>query len=163
MQELKAHLKRMKAIEPDRSFAVRAKYEILARNNKEDSRAFTLPAFSFQFTRASLLTWGGIGLTAILLGIVVATPILFPKPTLSASLSTDTLLSEYGNLPINIQLREITYDQTVNQTISSAITEVRDTKTQHLSSDLIAAEAKTAATPAASTTDVDALLNQVIK
>ena len=161
MNKLKAQLKQLRTIEPDRDFAIRAKYAILADRRDAHHFSFALPKFSF--TRNSMLAWSGAGLTVALLLIVIILPLAFAKPTLSASLSPETLISEYGNLPINIQLKEIKYDQTVSQTISSAITEVSDTKTKHLNSDVINLEAQNASLMNdASTTSVDALLNQVI-
>lgn len=160
MNKIKAQLKHLRTIEPDRDFAIRAKYAIL--RDQRDARTFSFALSKFSFTRSSAWAWSGAGLTVALLLIVVLLPFAFPKPTLSASLSPETLINEYGNLPINIQLKEITYDQSVSQTISSAITEVSNTKTKHLNADLINAEAKNAIPSDASTTNVDTLLNQVI-
>jgi hypothetical protein len=160
MNKLKAQLKHLRTIEPDRDFAIRAKFAILSDRRDAHHFPFVLPKFSF--TRNAVLAWSGAGLTVALLLIVVILPLAFAKPTLSASLSPETLINEYGNLPINIQLKEIKYDQTVSQTISSAITEVSDTKTKHLNLDLINIEAESAIQDDASTTSVDALLNQVI-
>ena len=156
MNNIKDQLKLLRAIEPDRNFAIRAKFEILAPTR---SRSFSFPTFAIH--RNAILAWSGAGLTAILL-FVVAIPLFFPKPSMSASLSTETLINEYGSLPINIQLKEIKYDQTVNQTISSAITEVSNTKTKHLNSDILSSEAQKATMKSVTTTNVDALLNQAI-
>lgn len=161
MNKLKSQLKHLRTIEPDRDFAIRTKFAILT--DRRDTRHFSLMLPKFSFTRNSVLAWGGAGLTIALLLIVVILPLAFAKPTLSASLSPDTLISEYGNLPINIQLKEIKYDQTVSQTIASAITEVSDVSTKHLNSDLISKEANNAALDDARATSVDALLNQVIQ
>ncbi|MCX6788298.1 MAG: hypothetical protein NTZ36_00230 [Candidatus Jorgensenbacteria bacterium] len=159
MINIKEQLKQLRTIEPDRDFAIRAKYAIIGNRDIRES-SFSLPRFSFSRNAWAL---SGAGLTAILLLIIVAVPLAFPKPTLSASLSPETLIGEYGNLPINIQLKEITYEQTVSQTISSAISEVSDTKTSHLNSDLINSEAqKNASIDDTGAKNVDTLLNQVI-
>ncbi|MEK7089384.1 MAG: hypothetical protein AAB920_01040 [Patescibacteria group bacterium] len=164
MNKLKAQLRQLRTIEPDRDFAIRAKYAILSDRRDARGFSFALPKFSLPslFARNAVLAWSGAGLTVALLLLVIVLPLAFARPTLSASLSPETLISEYGNLPINIQLKEIKYDQIVSQTISSAITEVSDTKTKHLNSDLINEEAQNALFSNASTTSVDALLNQVI-
>ena len=157
MNNIKDQLKQLRAIEPDRDFAIRAKFEILAPTK---SRGFSLfPKLNIH--RNVMLAWSGAGLTVMLL-LVIAVPLFFPKPSMSASLSTETLINEYGNLPINIQLKEIKYDQTVNQTISSAITEVSNTKTKHLNSDILSSEAQNATIKNVETQNVDALLNQAI-
>lgn len=160
MNNIKSQLKRLKAIEPDRDFVIRAKYAFISSMQPTHNTVHALPRFAN--IRAMSWAWTGAGLTIALLLAVVAIPFAFPKPSLSASLSPDTLISEYGNLPINIQLKEITYGQDVNQTISSAITEVSDTKTKHLNSDVISSEAKNASIEDPSVKNVDSLLNQVI-
>lgn len=156
MNNIKDQLKQLRAIQPDRDFAIRAKFEILAPAR---TQGFSFPKFSIH--RNMVLAWSGVGLTALLL-LVVMIPLFFPKPTLSASLSTETLINEYGSLPINIQLKEIKYDQAVNQTISSAITEVSNTKTKHLNSNILSSEAQKATVKSVDTKNVDALLNQAI-
>lgn len=159
MNNIKSQLKRLKTIEPDRDFAIRAKYAVLSPRGTQHS-SFALP--QLPFVRNSLWAWAGAGLSAALLLVVIILPFAFPKPTLSASLSPEDLINEYGGLPINIQLKEIKYDQTVNQTISSAITEVSDTKTKHLNSAIINSEANNASLNDTNAKNVDALLNQVI-
>lgn len=160
MDNLQRQLKLLRAIEPDRDFALRAKMEIL-RTAPNETRGISLPSF-IRTLRTPAFAWSGFALTAVLIVVVVGTPILFPKPTMSASLSADTLLEEYNSLPINIQLKEISYDQTVNQTVSSAISEVSDTKTKHLNSELINSEANKVAPVDATTSNVDSLLDQAI-
>lgn len=160
MNNIKSQLKRLKTIEPDRDFAIRAKYAVLSSAHSAHRSSFAFPQFSFA---RNSVAWVGAGLSAALLLVAIILPFAFPKPSLSASLSPEDLINEYGSLPINIQLKEIKYDQTVNQTISSAITEVSDTKTKHLNSDIINSEAKNASlNDASSTKNVENLLNQVI-
>lgn len=157
MNNIKDQLKQLRTIEPDRAFAIRAKYEILAPAKSQGLSLFP----KLNIHRNVLLAWSGAGLTAVLL-FVVTIPLFFPKPTLSASLSTETLMNEYGSLPINIQLKEIKYDQAVNQTIASAITEVSNTKTKHLNSTILNSEAQKATIKSVETKNVDTLLNQAI-
>lgn len=157
MEHTKAQLKTLKAIFPDRSFVLRAKHAILneTRPAATFSRSFTLPTFSW--------TWISASLSVALVAAIAIIPLAFPKPTFSASLNSEVITNEFSDLPINIQLKEITYEQRMSQTITSAISEVSDTTTKHLNAAIINTEAQNASSSEASTTkDVDALLQQVL-
>ncbi len=157
MEHIKSQLKQLKAIAPDREFAARAKLQILGETR---APSFALPRVSLPHT----ISWGwlGAGLTTALVAIVMVIPLAFPEPTFSASLNAENIANEYGNLPINIQLKEISYEQRVNQTIASALTEVSDTKVKHLNADILKTEQAETMLPESSTTDVDAMLQQIM-
>ena len=157
MEHIKSQLKALKAITPDREFAVRAKRAILG---EERIALHAVPRFAMP--RLSSWGWLGAGLTTAMLVVVTIVPLAYPEPTFSASLNPENITKEYGNLPINIQLKEISYEQRVNQTIASAITEVSDTKVKHLNADILKTEQRGAALSESSTTDVDALLEQIM-
>ncbi len=156
MEHIKRQLKTLNAIAPDREFAARAKARIVGETRTAPS--FTLPRVALP--HISFWSYAGAGLTAMLLLVITAIPLAFPNPT-AASLNPENLVNEYGNLPINIQLKEITYEQGVNQAIASALSEVSDTKMKHLNASLLKAEQPTS-TLDTTTTDVDAMLQQIM-
>ena len=151
-------LKKLKYIEPDRGFVLRARNEIFVGSKPAFSITPRIPAFAIP-----MWAWSGAALTALLVGVSFIVPMMFPRPAFSASLNMNTLASEYGNLPINIQLKEITYEQSMNQAVASAITEVTDTKTQHLNKELLQTEEQSAAFTETSSTQIDSLLETVLQ
>lgn len=157
MEHIKSQLKGLKAITPDREFAARAKLQILG---KQRSSMLALPRV-VSMPHISPWGWLGAGLTTALLAVITIIPLAFPRPTLSASLNVENLANEYGNLPINIQLKEISYEQRMNQTITSALSEVSGTKVKHLNMDILKTEQQSTLLES-STTDVDAMLQQIM-
>ncbi len=155
MEHIKSQLKQLKAITPDRDFAARAKLQILGG---ERPAIVTLPHFSMS---RSSWAWIGAGLSIALIAVVMMIPLAFPEQTY-ASLDVGNIANEYGNLPINIQLKEISYEQNVNRTIATALTEVSDTKATHLNAEILKTEQAQTALPESSTTDVDAMLQQIM-
>jgi hypothetical protein len=76
--------------------------------------------------------------------------------------SAEALSNEFNNLSVNIELRQITYNQNVNQTISSALTEITNNKLNHLNPAVLQSESSSVDPTAApaSNPQIDALLNQ---
>lgn len=156
MEHIKSQLKQLKAITPDRDFAARAKLQILG--GERQTVVAALPRFSVS---RSSWAWLGAGLSTALIAVVMMIPLAFPEQTY-ASLNVENIANEYGNLPINIQLKEISYEQNVNQTIATALTEVSDTKIKHLNTEILKTEQAETLLPESSTTDVDAMLQQIM-
>jgi hypothetical protein len=121
------------------------------------------PSYQFALPRFNVWSLSGAGLSVALLLVIVIMPFAFPQPSLSASLNAETIIKEFSNLPINIQLKEITYEQKVNQTITSAISEVSDTKIQHLNASILKTEQEQAMFPEMGTSSVDLMLEQVMQ
>lgn len=129
--DLTQQLKRLRAIEPDRRFVARSRNLIL-------TPAPTAPVP----LRWPLVAWatGGVAITATLVVLLATPQFSAPQRVLASSLNQVTLESEFNNLPINIQLQEISYNQSLNQTIASAIHEIGDSSTSHLNRDLLESE-----------------------
>jgi hypothetical protein len=155
MQEYIHQLKRLRSIAPDRAFLVRSKNNILASQKRA---VFGLPKFKIP-------VWAFAGLTAVAiftLGVSLSLSLFSPKPALSA-LDSEKLNSEFENLGINIQLREIGYNQSVEQTINSAISEIGNTGTRHLNGSLIEQEEKNIESGFNENSDIDKLLETLIQ
>ncbi len=155
---LTTQLKKLSTIEPDPRFAARARKAVLASRP-----GYAGIRVSFSFSAFPMWAWSGAALTTLLVGTIVLIPLALPRPTLSASFNAESLSSEYENLPINIQLKEIRYEQTVNQAITSAITEATDTNMKHLNTSLIQSEEKDAALAATEDVKINALLDSVLQ
>ncbi|MEK7630034.1 MAG: hypothetical protein AAB432_01455 [Patescibacteria group bacterium] len=115
-------LKKLKLIEPDPVFLKKSRVLILSAKSVNTS-AFRWP----------VLVWTMSSVFAVLIiGFIVSISILPAKPVLSAALDTQSLNNEFTNLNISIQLQEINYDQSVGQTINSAIGEIKNNAVKHL-------------------------------
>lgn len=100
------------------------------------------------------------GITAVILLILVVGSNL-SQPIIS-SLDEDRLNKELGNLNINIQLREISYQQKINQTIASALNEISDNDVRHLNQSLLETEQNDINLDDSANPEIDNLLNQII-
>lgn len=148
--DLKTQLKKLNAITPDRAFVAHSRQMIL-KNAGNDALAFVwsptllVPAF------------------AVLIIFLGAFLQYFSRPITVSAFDEQSITQEFDST-VGASLQEITANQTINQTISSAITEIGDTKTSHLSPTLLQTEAHYAdfTDISTSTEDVDSLLNQVL-
>jgi hypothetical protein len=148
-------LKTLKTIAPDEGFAQR-------------SRTFILSAVPDQTTRRQVrfIPWlqfaGALAFAALLLLISPLLP--SAQPVLSSSLDPARLANEFNGLSVNLQLQEVHYQQGTNQTVTSAMNEIVDTKTRHLNPDTLNAE-----TPSLdplenqTATDIEILLEEVTR
>lgn len=129
-----AQLKVLKNIAPNEEFARRSRALLIAHPPERRSMFF-MPRY---FKLAGVLTFAAL--------LLVLSP-LFPssQPALSSSLDATRLAGEFNNLAVNIQLREIRYQQGANQTVASAVNEIADTRTNHLNPSTITKEMPTLA------------------
>ncbi|GEM_PF-3021719 len=107
------------------------------------------------------LEWAG-ALTFALMFLFVATFSLPAKPTLSASLNEELLSGELAELPINIELQELTYRASTERTLESAIAEITETEGAHLNSSVLSSEFSSLEA-ASSSSDIDVLLDKVLE
>lgn len=157
--QLLQQLKRLKAIRPDPTWVAATRGAFAGSPPK---------AVLFFWNRPSVLRWAapaaaGLALLAFAaLSPGLRTPI---PPAVAAALDTQNLSTEFQNLPINIELSKIGYQDSANATVASAITEITDTRTRHLSPPLLQAEIQKLSLPADTPTPdntIDQMLNQVI-
>lgn len=159
-ENLILQLKKLKAIEPNADFKTKSRRLLFAHTaipeTATKSAVFAIP-----------WRWNFAPIFGALLIIVIGTIVLLSpsKTPAVASLNTENLTQELKDLTINIQLQDVSYTQNVNQTIASALTEISDIKTKHLSPSLLQSEEQgldgTDSTDTQSA--IDTLLNSVIK
>jgi hypothetical protein len=154
-QDILEQLKSLKAITPDADFAARTRRLILAFPVTEKR----WPAFfNFSWTKVA---FGTLAIVAV----IVVTVILPGLPKTVPIASAEALSNEFNNLSVNIELRQITYNQNVNQTIASALAEITNNKLNHLNPAILQSESSSVdpTMSPVSNPQIDALLNQVTK
>lgn len=147
-ESLTTQLKGLKRIAPHPAQRARGRAMLLAALEPRMS-----PWHSFQ--------WAGALAFALVL-LFVATFSLPAKPTLSASLNEDLLTGELADLPINIELQELTYRAATERALTSAIAEIGETEAPHLNSSVLSSELSSLETESTSS-QVDALLDAVLQ
>lgn len=151
-EEIIKQLKTLREINPDSGFVSRTR------------RNFSSPT-STPSRVILLFSWKYIGAFAMIIIMVFAIPLFFmPEQTL-ASLDSETISKEIHTLPINVQLEEIRYNDSVQNTISDAISEASNTDTSHLNTSLLEKEGSSSLQTKNNEIEknVDDLLNEVIK
>lgn len=146
-------LKNLRTIEPDNGFVLRTR-------NIFTPTTTTTPPRSFSF-----FNWRYASAFAFVLICVVLTVPFFaftPEETL-ASLDTKLLASEIQSLPINVELKELNYNQKAQDIITIAVSEVSNTYTSHLNESLILKEEEIIKAEKEVSSNIDDLLKQVIQ
>ncbi len=146
-------LRKLRSIEPDSGFMSVSRRTILAFRKQEP--IFAWPSFSFKLAGAFA------GLVAVLITSIA----LFSGNSASTALASPEVLNkEFSSLNINVELQEIDYRQNVNQTITSAISEISSNKASHLNQDVLNSESNNLDLNASGTDpQIDQLLNSVIQ
>lgn len=121
-------IKLLKEVKPDPAFVERARNLVLTA--KPHLRL--VPSWAT-----------GVALVAVIL-ILIGSGILFSSgnPSISSSLKKDSLVEEFNKMDINLQIDEITYSQDIHKTIASALTEISDSKANHMNPSILEAEKK---------------------
>ena len=116
MEKVLEKLKKLREIEPDKSYALESKGIILASpiHNK------TLPYLPLTLIFGSCL----------ILFLVI---LFYPSAPTVASLDKDILEKEIGNLGLTIQLAEIEYHQEIDDVISLALKEISNENNEEVS------------------------------
>ncbi len=151
--DLKTQLKNLNAIGPDPVFVARTRVTLLKHMHKEEAPKFAWRSFAFLAPAFAAVV--------IVLGSLYQ---YFSAPVTVSAFDAQSITQEF-NASVGAPLDDLTNSQTVNQTITSAITEISDTKTPHLSPTLLQSEMQYASldSTGTSTDNVDSLLNQVIQ
>lgn len=158
-KEIISQLEKLKSVNPDQAFFLRSKKTVLAIE-PERQRFLGFGLFSPMFLGGAFVV-----LLAVAAGFLVFfSPAITGMPAY-ASLNSENLNKELDSLTINIQLQEIQYRQSIEKTVNSALHEVGNSETRHLSRDVLEQE-KSAfnALPSSSTSSktIDALLDKII-
>jgi len=150
-------LKSLQTIEPDNGFVFRTRNLFVPATIATvniSPRPFSI--FNWQYASAFAL---------VLISVIVIPFFMFTPEETLASLDTQALTSEIHSLPINVQLEELKYNETAQETITTAVSEASNTDTNHLNTSLIRREGEiiNAINEEEVETNVDDLLNQVIQ
>lgn len=153
-EHLIKQLKSLQTIEPDNGFVLRTRNIFVPTPISSATPSRTFSIFNWQYASAF----------ALVLVCVLAIPFfaLTPEETL-ASLDTQILTSEIHSLPINVQLQELKYNETTQDTITKAVSEALNTDTNHLDRSLIIKEEEGISIETEIETNVDDLLNKVLQ
>ncbi len=151
MKDLAKQLKTLDTIEPDEHFVAGLRRTIFAVPKSRKSVWEILPLWATAFAM-------------LVVSIVTATSLTKPDRALSAVENPGLLSQEFDSLSINVELQAITYHQTVDQTIVSALNEISSNKMRHLNQELLQSEEKRFDVPVGegNNTQIDTLLNKVI-
>ena len=144
-------LNNLKPIAPDAVFVKKCRDALLSVRTKK-SPVFNWPVF----------VWSG-AFAVLALAVSISVVLTAPKQAVSASLDPNKLNKEFNNLAINIQLQEISYRQNINQTITSALSEISDTNTKHLNKAILEKEKNDLNASQPQEQKIDELLETVIK
>lgn len=136
-------LKKLQTIQPDRAFLVRGR-----KTFETQTYIWQVPRWAF----ASLAIVGALAIFTVL-------PAILPFSESSTALSADAIQKEFDNLSIGVQLKELEYNQ--EDSIVSALNEVRETRARHLNTDLLNQESALGDLPVSNGAEIDALLKQI--
>lgn len=147
-----SQLRKLNAIEPDCGFMMRSRATFVPQMATPSIMPVAIPR-----NRVWLFSIAG-ACAALLLTIVISSSVSRPQTVFASSLDQTSITNELDGLSINIQLEQITYEREVNKTIVSAIEEISDTETNHLSPRVLEVEQENF--PAVETTNpqIDKLL-----
>jgi len=151
MKNLAKQLKTLSVIEPDVEFVAATRRGILVVPGKRRSMWGVAPLWATAFAMLNV-------------SIITATSLTRPSPALSAVENPELLSQEFNNLTINVELEAITYRQTVDQTIASALNEISSNTMRHLNKELLQSEEERfdVLIEAGNNSEIDTLLNKVI-
>jgi len=147
--DITEQLRALRRVQPHAGFAARSRANLLALQRPRVS-----PWGAFR--------WAGALAFAVAF-LFLATFALPPKPTLSASFNEGVLTGELENLPVNIELRELSYRAVTERAISSAIAEIGETEGAHLNSDILSSELSTLEPALQGGAEIDTLLDEVLQ
>lgn len=149
-QEIIYKLNKLKGIEPDPTFVKKCRFLILEKASQKPVLVLW-----------PRLIW--IGALAGLL-LIIALPNLINRKQLNAASlnNVERLSREFNELTINIQLKEISYQQNINQAIASALTEISDTQVKHLNQSVLQEENNNFNVPDDQNQKINDLLDKVI-
>jgi hypothetical protein len=142
-KDLIQELKNLQAIQPDRAFLARGR-----KNFETQAYAWPMPRWAL----ASLTVVGAFVVFTVL-------PAILPFSESSTALSADAIQKEFDNLSIGVQLKELEYNQ--EDSIVSALNEIRETRSSHLNTDLLNQESSLGDLPVSNEEEINRLLKQI--
>jgi hypothetical protein len=162
MEEMwKQQLKRLRDITPDAAWSAKTKRAVFASRAPEVLTP-RIPVSIFSFPR---LLW--VGVPVVVLMLLFTSVYFFASPSQGAisSLDKDNLNTEFNSLSLNVHLQSVSYKDSANSAVASALQEITDTGAKHLSPALLESEIEILQLDTNLPTQeksIDELLNEVI-
>lgn len=157
----KQQLKRFRDITPDATWSAKTKRAVLSSRIPET----LVPRVSISIFSFPRLLW--IGVPVVVIMFLFTSIYFFASPSQGAisSLDTDKLNTEFNSLSLNVHLQSVSYKDSANSAMASAIQEITDTGAKHLSPFLLESEIEILqldTNPPPKEKSIDQLLNEVI-
>lgn len=152
-QDLVKNLQTLKELQPERGFVFNSKQLIYesCQDRPFSLSDFFKPAMVGSFAVLTLVIFGSYLIGARSL-----------KHSAYTSLNNERLNAELDRLTIMIELEEISYQQTVNKTVASALQEIGNDRVRHLNKNLLNAERDNLNLDKDSGEEIESLLDSVI-
>lgn len=132
MELIKKKLAMLRHIYPDPGFMMNTKKDILLH-----SQVFSVSTL----LKRSPIWLRTTSAVALLIMAIISIPFLNKKqPSLSTLGNAEKLSAEAAELPISIELQELSYQNSNNEVITAAISEIKDTNSRHLNNKVIESE-----------------------
>lgn len=148
MIQVEHQLKKFRVIEPSEAFRKKTLTLIFETNARKKW------IFNFSWIWAPALA-------VLVLTVVIGGRLISSKPSL-ASFNPEGLKTEFETMNVNFELQELSYRQSVNQEIASALSEITDNRTRHLSPSLIEEESNSINLDDPNESEIDSLLQSII-
>ncbi len=154
-------LNKLKNLEPDKKFTAYCRNQILETITPKTKMGGLNWAWPIQIHWPAF-AWAG-AITTLILVVFASYSVNRSNNILNAtSFDSSKLNKEFNDLTINIQLDEISYQQIVNQTIASALTEISENKIKHLNTSVLEKEQKNMLLDNPNEDQIDELLKKIM-
>lgn len=155
-------LKKLRAVGPDTAWSANARRVVLA--SRASSTALPVLERPRIFSRTFWLVAPALAAFAL---VLVFVPAFFGDSGSVAmsqsALNPENIQEELNGLSINIQIKEIRYQETAQKTVASAISEITDTEMPHLSPSLLENELPPLELTSPRNESIDSLLDNLLK
>ncbi|HXF44065.1 MAG TPA: hypothetical protein VNK70_01215 [Candidatus Paceibacterota bacterium] len=148
-------LRKLRMVEPNRAFALASRQSIL-----ESPRPGLHYGGLFRFITSPHLAY--VGATLVIFLVISYFLFIPSKPVVSAALSPENIENELAALSINVQIREVAYQQNANVAIASALSEIENTSVKHLNQTLLESEKETFDMKESVNPEIEKMLDAVI-
>lgn len=155
-------LRKLKAIGPDTTWSTNARRVVLASRAAPTS----LPVLERPRIFSRTFWFVAPALAAFALILVFVPPLFSDSGSVAMSqsaLNPENIQEELNGLSINIQIKEIRYQETAQKTVASAISEITDTEMPHLSPSLLENELPPLELKSPRNESIDSLLDNLLQ
>lgn len=155
-------LKKLRAVGPDTAWSANVRRVVLAsRMTTTAIPALVRPRI---FSRTFWFVAPAVAAFALIL--VLIPPLFSDSGSVAmsqSSLNPENIQEELNGLSINIQIKEIRYQETAQKTVASAISEITDTEMPHLSPSLLENELPPLELTSPRNESIDSLLDKLLQ